>query len=100
MRLIITLLLSTCLQVCALAQSDSTNVAFVSYWSVGDEWHFRITKIKEQWKEGVLAKKDSSQYIAWLEVIDSTENSYKIKWSFENAILSSSKPSPQLQKRL
>mgnify|MGYP003460565306 CR=1 FL=1 len=100
MRLIIALLLSTGLQVCALAQSDSTNVAFVSYWSVGDAWHFKITKIKEQWKEGALTKKDSSQYIARLEVIDSTEKAYKIKWSFENTVLSSFKPSSQLSERL
>ena len=100
MRLIIALLLSTGLQVCALAQSDSTNVAFVSYWSVGDAWHFKITKIKEQWKEGALTKKDSSQYIARLEVIDSTEKAYKIKWSFENTVLSSFKPSSQLLERL
>lgn len=47
-----------------------------------------MTKIKRQWNNDTLTKSDSSQYIASFEVIDSTDKSYKIKWTFENNLLS------------
>lgn len=65
------------------AQVDTTYVPFVSYWSTGDAYKFQITKIKKQWKEGNLTKNDSSSYHVNFEVIDSTESSYTIKWSYE-----------------
>ncbi len=64
-------------------QVDTTKVPFISYWSKGDSYDFRITKIKQQWKEGVLTKNDSSAYVVNFLVIDSTESNYKIKWSYK-----------------
>jgi len=66
------------------SQIDSTKVAFVSYWSIGDSYDFKVSKIKKQWKEGTLTKDQKQDYIANFTVIDSTENSYTIKWSYEN----------------
>ena len=66
------------------SQIDSTKVAFVSYWSIGDSYDFKVSKIKKQWKEGTLTKDHKQDYIANFTVIDSTENSYTIKWSYEN----------------
>ncbi|MDH7448186.1 hypothetical protein [Aquimarina sp. 2201CG14-23] len=66
------------------SQIDSTKVAFVSYWSIGDSYNFKVSKIKQQWKEGKLTKDQKQDYIANFTVIDSTENSYIIKWSYEN----------------
>ncbi len=66
------------------SQIDSTKVAFVSYWSIGDSYNFKVSKIKKQWKEGILTKNQNQDYIANFTVIDSTENSYTIKWSYEN----------------
>lgn len=65
-------------------QVDTTKVAFVSYWSVGDSYNFRVTKINQQWKEGKLTKDQKQEYVAKFTVIDSTENSYTINWSYEN----------------
>ena len=66
------------------SQIDTTKVAFVSYWSIGDSYDFKVSKIKQQWKEGKLTKDQKQDYIANFTVIDSTENSYTIKWSYEN----------------
>ncbi|HRO46283.1 hypothetical protein [Agriterribacter sp.] len=96
----IIILLLTCMQAFVRAQPDTVKVAFVSYWSVGDSWRFKVTRINEQWKEGVMTKKDSSQYIGKLEVIDSTENAYTLKWGLENTLLSSLSLTPQLRDRL
>lgn len=66
------------------SQIDSTKVAFVSYWSIGDSYDFKVSKIKQQWKEGKLTKDRKQDYVANFTVIDSTESSYTVKWSFEN----------------
>lgn len=66
------------------SQIDTTKIAFVSYWSIGDSYDFKVTKINQQWKEGKLTKDQKQEYIANFTVIDSTENSYTINWSYEN----------------
>lgn len=68
-------------------QIDTTKIPFVSYWSIGDSYDFKITKIKKRWKEGVLDRNQKEEYIANFTVIDSTENSYTIKWSYENDLV-------------
>jgi predicted nucleic-acid-binding protein len=65
------------------AQTDTTKVSFVSYWSKGDSYDFKVTKIKRQWKGESLTKNDTSSYIANFLVVDSTAKSYTIKWSFK-----------------
>ena len=67
----------------SFSQVDTTNVAFVSYWSVGDSYDFKVSKIKKQWKKGILSKDRTQSYIANFTVIDSTASSYTIKWSYE-----------------
>lgn len=70
------------------SQTDSSAVPFVAYWSTGDSYNFRVTKVKQTWRDDKLVKNDSTQYIANFEVIDSTEKSYKIRWTFENNLVS------------
>lgn len=65
------------------SQTDSTKIAFISYWSIGDSYNFKVSKIKQQWKEGEQTKDEQRDYIANFTVIDSTETSYTINWSFE-----------------
>lgn len=69
------------------AQHDSLGVSFIAYWSPGDIYEFKITKIKQEWNEAIMTKNDSSQYVAQFEVLDSTESSYKIKWRFKDGFL-------------
>lgn len=68
----------------SFSQIDSTKVSFISYWSIGDSYDFKVSKIKQKWKNDELTKDENQQYIANFTVIDSTESSYTIKWSYEN----------------
>ncbi len=80
LSLILTFVFTTSL----LGQIDTTKVAFVAYWSIGDSYDFKVSKIKQQWKAGELTKDDQQSYIANFTVIDSTDTSYTINWSYEN----------------
>ncbi|MDN3494201.1 hypothetical protein [Winogradskyella bathintestinalis] len=84
----ITLLLFIFLSLTLYSQIDSTKVAFVAYWSIGDDYDFKVSKVKREWKNDVQTKKDSSQYIANFRVLDSTDKSYKIQWTYKNNIVS------------
>lgn len=75
----------------SFSQIDSTKVSFVSYWSIGDSYNFKVSKIKQQWKKDELTKDENQQYIANFTVIDSTETSYTVKWSYENNLENSFK---------
>lgn len=64
--------------------SDTTYIPFIAYWSKGDSYNFRITKLKQKWKEDQLTKNDSLSYVVNFEVLDSTADSYTIKWSYKS----------------
>lgn len=81
------------------SQIDTTKVAFVSYWSIGDSYNFKVTKINQQWKEDKLTKDQKQEYIANFTVLDSTENSYTIKWSYENDLENTYKIPEELLER-
>jgi len=84
----------------SFAQSDSTGIPFVAYWSLGDTYDFKVTKVKQQWREDKMVKNDSSSYIANFEVIDSTASSYKIKWTYRNELFSNYNFSEELKRKL
>ena len=81
------------------AQDDTSTVSFVAYWSIGDSYDFKISKTKQQWKEGELTKDEQQSYIANFTVIDSTETFYTIKWSYENDLESTFKIPEELLDR-
>lgn len=85
-KTIVVVILFSAISANAFSQVDSTKVAFVSYWFLGDSYDFKISKIQQRWKEGELTTDKKQEYIANFTVIDSTESSYTIKWSFENDI--------------
>ena len=66
------------------SQEDSTKLAFVAYWSVGDSYDFKITKIKKSWKKDKIVKDEQQNYISTFTVVDETDSSYTINWSYEN----------------
>ncbi len=68
-------------------QVDTTVVPFVSYWSEGDSYDFRVIKIKQQSTDGVITKNDSSSYDVKFTVLKETEKSYQIKWSYETNLM-------------
>lgn len=92
------LIFLTCLK--SLAQTDTSKISFVAYWSVGDTMDFKITKVKKQWKNDELIKNDSTQYTARFEVIDSTDKSYKIKWTCKSTLYSDFKLPEQVAEKM
>lgn len=64
-------------------QADTTKIAFIAYWSIGDSYDFKISKEAKTWEHGELTEENYEEYIANFTVIDSTENSYTISWSYE-----------------
>ncbi|MCG3165143.1 MAG: hypothetical protein POELPBGB_00904 [Bacteroidia bacterium] len=67
-----------------LSQTDTIKVPFVAYWSIGDSYNFKITKVTQKFKEGAETEVDTSAYLANFLVTDSTATSYTINWSYEN----------------
>lgn len=67
----------------AQEKRDSLKIPFISYWSKGDVYKFKVKKFEEKWKDEKLVKNDSIIYDATFTVLDSTETSYKIKWSYK-----------------
>jgi len=67
----------------SFGQVDTTIVPFIAYWSPGDSYNFKVTKVSQKWKEGEVIRNDSTSYVANFKVIDSTATSYTINWSFQ-----------------
>ena len=84
----LTLLVLLIFTISLFGQTDTTKVAFIAYWSKGDSYDFKVTKVKKQWTNDKLTKNDSTQYIANFKVLDSTEKSYTLQWSFKNLLAS------------
>lgn len=89
MKRAIILSLALAIQLISFGQDeiDYSNLSFVAYWSIGDSYDYEVTKIKKKWEAGVLTTNDSTQYLVNFEVIDSTETSYKVKWSHKMAMI-------------
>ncbi|WP_329806666.1 hypothetical protein [Flavobacterium facile] len=67
----------------AQEKKDSLKIPFISYWSKGDVYKFKVKKFEEKWKDDKIVKNDSIIYDATFTVLDSTATSYKIKWSYK-----------------
>jgi hypothetical protein len=99
MRKILSLITILTITTNLFSQIDTTKVAFVSYWSIGDSYDFKVSKIQQQWKEGEITKDQKQDYIANFTVIDSTETSYTINWSYENDLENTYKIPEELLER-
>lgn len=86
MKIIGLLLTSILFHSLCIGQDDAKAVPFVAYWSIGDSYDFKVTKIKQKWRDEEQTKNDTSSYIANFLVLDSTATSYKIKWSFKTVL--------------
>jgi hypothetical protein len=88
MRFIATLMLSMTITLTAFSQTDTVKIPFVAYWSVGDSYNFKVTKVTQKFKEGEQSDIDTSAYLANFLVTDSSATSYTINWSYENNLQS------------
>lgn len=94
------LLFSILFPILSKANTDTTNVSFIAYWAVNDVYKYEIKKYIQQWSGEDLVKFDSSSYIAEFRVIDSTETSYKVKWTYKNEIFRSLQLSEEITNSL
>jgi hypothetical protein len=63
------------------SKADGTILPFVAYWSVGDAYDFKVTKINRKWQDGKLNLNDSTISICQFKVLDSTATGYRISWT-------------------
>jgi hypothetical protein len=84
--LIVLLLFSTRI---LFSQKDTTDISFIAYWSLNDQYEFNISKINRRWENDTLTKNDSIKYKAIFKIIDSTASSYNVSWSFGNYVKNS-----------
>lgn len=66
---------------------DTTKIAFIAYWSKGDNYKFKMKKSIERIKDDKIVKNDSIVYDAFFKVLDSTATSYTISWKYKCDIL-------------
>jgi len=64
-------------------EADTATIPFVTYWSIGDSFRYRITKEEERWKNNEQVKLDSSSFESTMTVVDSTSAGYLISWTYE-----------------
>lgn len=62
-------------------------IPYYADWSLGDSYDFKITKIKQLWKDSKLVSNDSVQFLSNFCVIDSCDSTYTIKWSLKKNIV-------------
>ncbi len=79
----------TCLCSITTAQPTFDVISFIADWSIGDTYDFRIQKITQKWNNNTLSYQDSTQFISTFRVMDATENSYTIKWTYDNTLITS-----------
>jgi|GEM_PF-829046 len=65
----------------AMGQEERRSVPIVAYWHKGDFMEYSVTKIKRQFRNDSLEQNDTTIMMAGLTVIDSTADSYTIRWS-------------------
>ncbi len=64
-----------------MAQEDTTKIKLRANWAIGDSHIYEVTKVVKQMNSGLLTAYGGTQHLRRFEVIDSTQHSYKIKWS-------------------
>ena len=65
---------------------DTTVFPFVAYWAVGDTYHYEVTKLETREVNGVVTKADTNIYRSRLDIVDSTANSYLLRYTIGETI--------------
>lgn len=85
------------LPVSSFAQDTLANrFEIVAWWSKDDAFLYRIEKIKEVYKNGEQTEYDSSASEVLFEVLDSTENSYRLGWTYQTNLFEGQGVLPKL----
>lgn len=65
--------------------TDST-IAMIAFWSIDDEVVYEFTEVEDKLSKGEKTVKTTT-YDVVMTVVDSTENSYSLKWEYENYVI-------------
>src|SRR5690606_33630582 len=63
-----------------IGQTDSGKVQFVAWWAVGDRYDYAVSKVNRDWMNDFLVAEDSVNYTVSFTVLDSTPDSYKVRY--------------------
>lgn len=97
--LILFLLCATSLLKAQINLEDST-VQVVTYWGLNESYNYEIVQKSTTYSDGGISKTDSTKMRVNISVIDSTENSYTIKWQFTDYDIEGLSLTPDLEKLL
>lgn len=75
-------------------QDSSAQV--ISYWNLGEKYEYAVTYQKLKYTEKDTSSNETMTYDVEVSVIDSTENSYVVKWFYKN--FKSDSKNPLVQK--
>ncbi len=65
------------------SEEEDSKISFVAYWSVGDSYDYKVFKTTQQWSDDKLVKDQHNNYTAKFTVLEETDSSYIIKWTYE-----------------
>ena len=61
-----------------------TSATLITYWSEGETQTLHISQSKSKFKKGTLISEEASSYTAQIKVLEETETSYTIQWTYKN----------------
>jgi len=70
--------------VSAQNQFTDTSTTIVTYWKKGETNIFDISNSKEKYQDGKLSSKGGSNYEAHVKILEETDKSYTIQWTYKN----------------
>lgn len=81
-KFVIVLIIGFSSNIYSQAVTDST-IAMVAFWSIDDELTYEFKEVEDKLSKGEKTLKTTT-YDMIMTIIDSTENSYSVKWEYEN----------------
>lgn len=63
---------------------QDSSVQVISYWNLGEKYEYVVSLKKLKYTETDTTSNETITYDVEISVIDSTENSYKIRWFYKN----------------
>ena len=70
--------------VSAQNQFTDTSTTIVTYWKKGETNIFDISRTREKYQNGKLSSKGSGTYEAHVKILEETDKSYTIQWTYKN----------------
>lgn len=99
-RFLILFLFCTASLLKAQINLEDSTVQVVTYWGLNESYNYEIVQKSTTYSDGNISKIDSTKMRVNISVIDSTENSYTMKWQFTDYDIEGLSLTPDLEKLL